>query len=120
MRTLKQVLSEAAKPLNLHDDLVKNHGFTHKKFLMKGWQPKDAKGDDHYHADEEITPKYVHGVLTKHGYTHLTKSKADSRVSLPAHTHYEKEQHGSRHSIHVYHSGGEVSHIETKVHAVRD
>lgn len=119
MKTFKEHIVEAASK-SLHDSLTKEHGFTHKVHHMAGYRSKDAKGDDHYHTDEEVTPKYVHDVLTKHGYTHLTKSKADSRVSLPAHTYYEKEQMGSRHSVHVFHSGGEVSHIETKHHAVRD
>lgn len=124
MRTFKQHIVEA-KTSDLHQSLVKEHGFTHKEVyphgFSKSYSAMGMKGDDHYHTDEEVSPKYVHDVLTKHGYTHLTKSKADSRVSLQTHTHYEKEQIGSRHSVHVIRGNdGLVDRIETKHHRVRD
>lgn len=122
---VESVIVEASGAKSLHDSLVKEHGFTHKSVypmgFSKSYQAMGMKGDDHCHTDEKVTPKYVHDVMIEHGYTHLTKSKADSRVSLPVHTHYEKEQMGSRQSVHVIHgSDGIVDHIKTKRHVVRD
>lgn len=117
---IKEETLEEGKTADLHHMLTVEHGFEHTEKHMEGYRSPGAKGTDHYTPTGEFSPKDVHGILTKQGYTHLTRSKADSRVSLPAHTHYEKEQIGSRHSVQVHHKDGDVSHITAKYHRVRD
>lgn len=120
--TVNEEAITEAKEKSLHDILTKDHNFKHKEVHTQGWRPKDAKGDDHYETSEMIEPHETHKILTKAGYTHLRKSKADSRVALPQYTHYEKEQMGSRHSVTVHHAlgGEEISHITAKYHRTSD
>jgi len=122
MKTFRQHIVESTAGKGLHDILTKVHGFKHKEVHPEGWRSPNSVGTDHYETSEMIEPADTHKILTKAGYTHLTRSKADSRVALDPYVHYEKEQMGSRHSVTVHHDGGagEVSHITAKHHRVND
>jgi len=126
MKTFRQHIVEAVVTRSLHDILTKDHGFKHEEVHGEGWRSPHSRGVDQYHTSEMLEPEDTHKILTKAGYTHLTRSKADSRVSLDKHVHYEKEQLGSRHSVTVHHETGfgdapkEVSHITAQWHTTRD
>jgi hypothetical protein len=117
-RLPEETLHESTAGKSLHDSLIKDHGFTHKHPQRYG---KPDTNVDQYDTDELMTPDYIHKAIKAHGYDHLTRSKADSRVPLDHNTHYEKEQMGSRHSLTVhYNSEGEVTHVLGQHHRVRD
>lgn len=83
----------------------------HKGLMKDGFSYKSGDREDTYTTGEETAPKHIHDILTKSGYYPVTQSKADSRVKLPSHTHYEKEGvYSSRHA-HIHHRDGDVSHV---------